>query len=145
MTDVKRYLKQIEYYDSSISTKQEERKRLFEKATSTTPTLKEVVVSGGGNQDKIGDASVMLADLDTEIRKEIACFVEARNSVTKTIDSVTNGRLNKILNKRYVEQKTWEKIACEMGISYQWVCKLHGVALQEVEKIMKESEKNCDS
>lgn len=145
MTDVKRYLKQIEYYDSSISTKQEERKRLFEKATSTTPTLKEVVVSGGGNQDKTGDAAVMLADLDTEICKEIARFVEARNSITKTIDSVTNGRLNRILNKRYVEQKTWEKIACEMGISYQWVCRLHGKALQEVEKIMKESEKNCDS
>jgi hypothetical protein len=32
--------------------------------------------------------------------------------------------------------KTWEQIACEMDISYQWVCKLHGRALQVIDKML---------
>lgn len=145
MTDVKIYLKQIGYYDSCLETKLEERKRLFEKATRITPTPKVVVVSGGGNQNKLEDAAVELADLEAEIAEEIAFYRDARNSVTKTIDKVTNERLHKVLCKRYVEQKTWEQIACDMDISYQWVCELHKKALRVVRKILKNEEENCDS
>jgi len=35
-----------------------------------------------------------------------------------------------ILRYRYINGYTWEMIAVEMHYSYQWVCELHGRALQ---------------
>ena len=138
----KRYLQQIKHCDSCINTKLEERQRLWDKMTKITPTLKQDVVSGGGSQDNMSDAMAKLIDLEAEINREIDCFVDARKAVTATIDKVEDARLHTVLNMRYVQLKTWEQIACYMGRSYQWVCKLHGTALQVVEKIIENSEEN---
>lgn len=145
MTDAKRYLQQIRLYDSHINTKIEELHHLKTMVTKITPTLKQDVVSGGGSQDKLSDAVAKIVDLEAEIDREIDRYAEARTAVTGTIDKVRDSRLHSVLSKRYVEHKTWEQIACDMGVSYQWVCKLHGIALQAVEKILKNSEKNCSS
>lgn len=142
MTDAKRYLQQIRLYDSHINAKLEELSHLKAMVTKITPTLKQDVVSGSGNQDKLSAAVAKIVDLEAEIDREVDRYVDARNAVTGTIDKVTDARLHKVLSKRYVEFKTWEQIACDMGKSYQWVCKLHGTALQVVEKILKNSEEN---
>lgn len=138
----KRYLQQLKHCDSCINTKLEERQRLWDKMTKITPTLKQDVVSGGGSQDNMSDAMAKLIDLEAEINREIDRLVDARTAVTATIDKVEDARLHTVLNMRYVQFKTWEQIACYMGRSYQWVCKLHGAALQAVEKIIKISEEN---
>lgn len=145
MTDAKRYLQQIRLYDSHINTKIEELHHLKTMVTKITPTLKQDVVSGGSSQDKLSDAVAKIVDLEAEIDREIDRYAEARTAVTGTIDKVRDSRLHSVLSKRYVEHKTWEQIACDMGVSYQWVCKLHGIALQAVEKILKKSEENCNS
>lgn len=142
MTDAKRYLQQIRLYDSCINAKLEERSRLKAMVTKITPTIKQDAVSGGGNQDKMAETVAKLIDLEAEIDRAVDRYVDARNAVVGTVDKVTDARLHKVLSKRYVEFKTWEQIACEMGKSYQWVCKLHGIALQAVEKILKNSEEN---
>lgn len=142
MTDVKQYLQQIRLYDFCINAKLEERSRLKAMVTKITPTIKQDAVSGGGNQDKMAETMAKLIDLEAEIDRAVDRYIDARNAVTGTIDKVTDARLHKVLSKRYVEFKTWEQIACEMGKSYQWVCKLHGIALQAVEKILKNSEEN---
>lgn len=142
MTDAKRYLQQIRLYDSCINAKLEERSRLKAMVTKITPTMKQDAVSGGGNQDKMAETMAKLIDLEAEINREVDRYANARNAVVGTVDKVTDARLHKVLSKRYVEFKTWEQIACEMGKSYQWVCKLHGIALQAVEKILKNSEEN---
>lgn len=142
MTDAKRYLQQIRLYDSCINAKLEERSRLKAMVTKITPTMKQDAVSGGGNQDKMAETVAKLIDLEAEIDRAVDRYANARNAVVGTVDKVTDARLHKVLSKRYVEFKTWEQIACEMGKSYQWVCKLHGIALQAVEKILKNSEEN---
>lgn len=141
----KRYLQRIKHCDSCINTKLEERQRLWDKMTKITPTLKQDVVSGGGSQDNMSDAMAKLIDLEAEINREIDFFIDARKAVTKTIDKVDDARLHTVLNMRYVQFKTWEQIACDMGCSYQWVCKLHGIALQAVEKIIKNPGENYNS
>lgn len=146
MTDAKRYLQQIRLCDSRINAKLEERDRLKEMLTKITPTLRDDAVSGGfGSQDKLSDAVAKIVDLEAEIDREIDFFIDARNAVTRTIDSVDDERLHRVLAGRYIQYKTWEQIACDMGVSYQWVCKLHGIALQAVEKILKNPEKICNS
>lgn len=141
MTDVKRYLQQIRLYDSHINTKLDELQHLKEMVTRITPTLKDDVVSGGGSQDKLADAVVKIVDLEAEIDREIDSCVDARNAITKTIDAVKDERMHKILSQRYVQGKTFEKIAADMNYTYRWVCIMHGRALQSVEKILK-SEKS---
>lgn len=142
---VKRYLQQIRRLDTKINRDIEELHRLKAMVTKITPTLKQDVVSGGGSQDKLSDAVEKIIDLEAEINREIDCFVDARKAVTATIDKVEDARLHKVLSMRYVQFKTWEQIACDMGVSYQWVCHLHGEALQDVEKILKNPEKICNS
>lgn len=145
MTDVKKYLSQIRLYDSRINARQAERDRLEAMMTKITPTLRDVPFSGNSGQDKFSDAMAKLIDLDAEINREIDSFVDARNSVVCTIDKVEDDNMHKVLSKRYIEFKTWEQIAFEIGKSYQWTWSIHGRALQAVEEILKKSEKNCSS
>lgn len=144
MTDVKKYLQQVRLYDSRINAKLAERDRLKAMLTKITPTLRNDAVSGGhGSQDKFSDGMAKLVDLEAEINREVDRFVNERNAVTATIDSVDDERLHRVLSGRYIQFKTWEQIACDMDVSYQWVCKLHGTALQAVEKILKNPEKSA--
>jgi DNA-directed RNA polymerase specialized sigma subunit len=139
----KRYLQQIRRLDTKINRDIEELHRLKAMVTKITPTLKPDVVScGGGTQDKLAEAMAKIIDLEAEFNREIDRLVDARTAVTATIDKVEDARLHTVLNMRYVQFKTWEQIACYMGRSYQWVCKLHGTALKVIEKIIKISEEN---
>ena len=145
MTDVKKYLSQIKRCDSRINAKLEESDRLKAMLTKITPTLRDVPSSGNSGQDKFSDAMAKLVDLDAEIDREIDSLVDARKSVVGTIDKVTDTKMHEVLCKRYIEFKTWEQIAFEIGKSYQWTWSIHGRALQVVEEILKKSEENCSS
>ena len=137
MTDVKRYLQQIKLYDSHINTKLEERDRLLEMATRITPTLKDVVVSGGGNHDKLADAAVKLADLEAEIDIDIDRYVNAKQEISSVLDEISDPDQLQVLHKRYVQYKTFEQIACDMNMTYRNVCYIHGKGLLAVSEILK--------
>lgn len=140
MTDVKRYLQQIKLYDSHINTKLEEHDRLLEMATRITPTLKDVVVSGGGNQDKLADAAVKLADLEAEIDADIDRYVNAKQEISGVLDGISDPDQLQVLHKRYVQYKTFEQIACDMNMTYRNVCYIHGKGLLAVREIMSNAE-----
>lgn len=142
MTDAKKYLQQIQFYDSRIKAKLAERDRLKEMLTKITPTLRDDAVSGGrGSQDKLSDAVAKLVDLEAEIDMAVDSFVDARKSVSKVIDKVADNKQFNILHRRYVLNETFEQIAADMGYTYRWICSMHGEALKTVEKILK-SEKS---
>lgn len=142
MTDAKKYLQQIQLYDSRINAKLAERDRQKDMLTKITPTLRKDAVSGGhGSQDKFSDGMAKLLDLEEEIDREIDCLVDAKKSVSKVIDKVANDKQFNILHRRYVLNETFEQIAADMGYTYRWICSMHGEALKTVEKILK-SEKS---
>lgn len=136
----KKYLQQIRLYDSHINTKLEDLHHLKEMVTKITPTLKDDVVSGGGNQDKLGDAIAKIVDLEAEIDRDIDHYVAAKQEISATLDKLTDPDQLQVLHMRYVQNKTWEQIACDMGFSYRWVCTIHGRALQQIEKILKNTQ-----
>lgn len=137
MTDSKKYLQQIRFYDSRITTKLEELQHLKEMILQITPTLTGDNISGGGNQDKLGDAVAKIIDLEAEINENINRYIAAKQEIGDVLDKLTDPEQFMVLHMRYVQYKTWEQIACEMGFSYRWVCTIHGRALQEIEKILK--------
>lgn len=130
--DAKAYLKQVKLYDVRINTKQEELERLKAFRLKITPTLKDDVVSGGCSYDKLADITAKILDLESQINKNIDSYVDKRNEVVAVLNRVKNEKQYQVLYKRYVLFKTWEQIACDIGYSYQGVCKLHGRALQTV-------------
>ena len=137
MIDSKKYLQQIRLYDSHIDTKLEDLHHLKEMVTKITPTLKDDVVSGGGNQDKLGDAIAKIVDLEAEIDRDIDRYVAAKQEISATLDKLTDPDQLQVLHKRYVQYMTWEQIACEMNMSYRNVCYIHGKGLQTVNQILK--------
>ena len=137
MNDAKAYLQQLKDLSDSIDDKQEEIDMLYARMTKITPTLKLVAVSGGGsNSDSIGNGVAKLECLRQEINDEIDRYIDLKREINSVIASVKSEKYRTLLRKRYVLFKTWEQIACEMDCSYQWVCKLHGRALQAVNKIL---------
>ena len=133
----KKYLQQIRLYDSHINTKLEDLHQLKEMVTKITPTLKDDVVSGGGNQDKLGDAIAKIVDLEEEVNRDIDSYVNAKQEISNTFEKISDPDQLQVLHKRYVQYKTWEQIACEMNMSYRNVCYIHGKGLQSVNQILK--------
>lgn len=130
-TNAKKYLQRIARCDSRINAMLAEVDGLYDMVTKITPTLKQDVVSGGGNQDKIGDAVAKIVDLKDEINREIDRFVDMKREAAAMLDKLENHLYYIILHRRYVQYETLEQIAADMHYTYRWVCILHGRALQE--------------
>lgn len=138
MSDVKEFLQQVKLCDAHINNKLEELAHLKDLTVRITATLKQDVVSGGGNHDKIGDAVAKIIDLENEINQAVDEFVDKKREVSKVIEQVTEAEYLTILYRHYFfPYESFEKIACDMGYAYRHVTRLHGYALQMVEKIMK--------
>lgn len=131
----KEYLMQVVRADRMIDNKLHEIEELRRMAISVTSVLKDDVVSGGGTGDKVGTIVSKIVDMEYELDREIDKLVDLKREVMSVIDQLEPTKCE-ILYKRYLQKKTWEKIAVETGFSYVWVCKLHGRALQDVERIL---------
>lgn len=137
MADAKRFLQQVKLYDSKINSLLEELDNLKAMVLKITTTLKQDVVSSGGNQDKIGDAIAKIVDLEAEINAAIEGFVNKKKAVNDVLDMVYDPDQYAVLYKRYILYKRWEQIACDMTMTYRNVLYIHGRALQTVDRIMK--------
>lgn len=138
MIDAKAYLQCVKLYDTSIESKLREIEHLKEMITKITATLKQDAAFGaGGNHDKIGDAIAKIVDLQNEINQAVDEYVDLKRKAEAAICQIQDADHAAILRKRYFEYKTWETIACEMNYTYQWVCKLHGRALQSLSGVLK--------
>lgn len=114
-----------------INRLQAEKQGWMEKATAVTPVLSDM--PKGGGTDKIQNAVCRIADIEQQINREIDRQIDLRDRIETAICAIPDGRLRDLMRYRYIDGLTWEKIAVEMEISYQWVCKLHGDALKEIE------------
>jgi hypothetical protein len=135
----KTYLNQIRKAEIKITDGLEELERLNALATKVTSAMDGEAVSGSKNPDKMADAVCKIIKLQEEINRDVDKYVDIKSEALELLSQIENPTHYKILHSRYVLYKTWEQIACEIGFTYQWVCQLHGVALQEFEKILKNS------
>lgn len=137
MGDAKAYLQQIKLHDARINRNLEELDNLRAMTTKITATWKDDVVSGTGNQDKLGAAVAKIVDLQTEIDKDIDAYIDMKRSVWDLLNRIENPDQLQILYKRYFKYEHWEQIACEMNMTYRNVCYIHGRALQAVSELLK--------
>ena len=133
--DTKQYLQQISRLDRMIQNKLAEISQLRELAMSVSAVKNEERVQTTPNFDKIGTAYCKIEEMEEKLDKLIDEFVDKRNLIISQIDKIENETYYEILFARYIEKKTFEKIADEMTYSWRQVIRLHGRALQEFEKM----------
>lgn len=139
MCDAKAYLRKIELLDAHINNKLNDLHALKNMVTKITATISPVAVTGSGNQDKLGDAVAKIVDLQDEINRKIDKLVDMKREISAVLEQVQDPDQVKVLHKRYFEYKPWERIACEMNMTFRNVCYIHGKALQAVEAVLEGS------
>lgn len=98
-------------------------------AEKVSPTLSGMPAGGGGPGRMIAAVEHINA-LEAELAEQIVERVSARREIGQAIGRVPDERLARLLRLRYIDGMTWEKIAVQMDMTYQWVCKLHGKSLE---------------
>lgn len=75
-----------------------------------------------------------MVDLENEILKMIEDETTLKHRIIAEIQILDNALYADILFRRYVECLSFERIACDMGYVYNYVCTVHGNALKAFEK-----------
>ena len=126
--------------DILISNKLEQKERIKALITRVTPTMHEETSGGSIDNHKLENGVEKLMRLEAEIDRYVDELVDREELARKIISSLENNRHKIVLEDRYLLRKTFEKIATELGCSYQNVCKIHGYALSKADKILKRME-----
>ena len=139
----KEYLSQIKVLDIKIKHKQEELEELRTKAISTTQVLSQDRVQTSVTGDKMARIVEACLELESEIAKMNIYLLQQREKIINQIHQLQDARYVELLYLRYVCYKRLEDIVCIMvkrngePYSYEHILALHGEALQNFSKILK--------
>ena len=138
----KEYLLQVRKLDANI-------KRLdleLTRARNELITLRSSWPDGqphgsGGKSDPVGEKASQLADTITQIETEQletrSHLWYVRSIIIEQIGRVTDPLLQEILYSHYVESKSFEQIAVDIGYSWRHTIRKHGEALQAMAAVLK--------
>jgi DNA-directed RNA polymerase specialized sigma subunit len=120
-----------------ISAKRERIEAWRALAESITVTLKEDgALSGGGyKQSLVENAVCNIVDLENEILVEIEELIGIERDIREAISAlVIDDRHKAVLEMRYLNGYSWRAIGARLYYGEDWVCRLHGAALQEMKR-----------
>ena len=126
-----RYLSRYRRLNQRIDRLLEEQTRWRERALKITPTLSQAP-GGGGSGSPIERPMDKVLEIDIEINREIDEMQIALKEIRETLNQLEDENLKLLMEYRYIDGMTWEQIAVKMHYGFQWVCKLHGRALNRL-------------
>lgn len=132
--DTKQYLGQISRLDRMIKNKMTELSQYRDLACGLSAVTNEERVLSSPDFDKMTGKVAKILEMEQKIDNLIDEYVDKKNLIVSQIDSIENETYYEILFARYIEKKTFEKIADEIGYSFRNTTRLHGKALFEFEK-----------
>lgn len=127
-----RYLSRYRRLNQRIDRLLEEQSRWREEAMRITPVLSPVP-GGGGSGSPIERPMDKVLEIDVEINREIDELQIVRQEIRAALNQLEDENLGLLMEYRYIDGLTWERIAEKMDYSRQWVFRLHGKALQKIE------------
>ena len=130
----KDYLSQVSRLNKMINNKLSEISQLRELSVSISAIGNDEKVQTSPNFDKIGTAVAKIDEMEDNLDKMIDEYLVKRERIIAQIDTMEEESVYQILFSRYIEKKTFEKIATEMKYSWRQIVRLHGKALQQFEK-----------
>lgn len=133
--EAKLYLKEIEKYEKVLKNKLEELQHLRELAVSFNYNSNSDVVQNSCDADKIGSTVGQIIDKENDLKSIIDEYISKRQERIAVIEELRDPVEYDIIHKRYVQLKSLDEIAIELGYSYVWICKKHNSALLNIQKI----------
>ena len=131
--NAKEYLRQAEELDATIETKLETvaaLRSLLEKSTGVLSGLPKSQGDGRSLENTIAK----IVDLEEEINRDIDELVDIKTEIRKMISTLKNPTAKNIMEKRYMQRKSWNQIVDELHKSRDWIFKVHRQTLDELEK-----------
>lgn len=132
--DTKQYLSQISRLDRMIKNKISEISQLRELSISISSVKNEEKVQTTPSFDKIGNTYCKIEEIEANLERLIDEYLTKKNLIIEQIDSLEDEMYYNILFGRYIEKKTFEKIATDINYSFRNTTRLHGKALVAFEK-----------
>ncbi len=145
----KEYLRQLKNLEIKIDQRRLERDRLIAEAMgNSSPRLTVDKVQTSISGDTMGEKLADAADIQREVEWLINKLIADRHRIIGEIHTLTDARYIQILYLHYVEGKKLEDVAEIMvktngkPYSYDHIASLHGMALQEFDRIILKSHGN---
>lgn len=91
-----------------------------------------------GERDKIGRILELIESQKKLTRNRICYYAELKINILEKIHSIPNVDHRLILQYRYLDFRTWEEIAIEMGYSYRHITRIHREALAGIHNQSRE-------
>lgn len=124
-----KYLKRYINLDREIERKLEEVARLRAKLTRGTEVYSTEPRGGGSIYGKTEEILAKIVDLEKEIDADVDRLIAVRDNIKSVIEVVEDDRERLLLQYRYLDGWTFEKIAVEMHYSWRQIHRLHSQAL----------------
>ena len=137
----KEYMEQARYLDMQINSKIEQIRNLNELATKATTVYSDMPHSPNRNTSRMEETVVNIIDLD----RDIDALVNLKREIMRVVNRIESAEYKTILEMRYLQFKKWEQIALLMSTDLRWVYRMHGRALNEVQKIINSPLKAIES
>ena len=131
--DVQAWLEHIRKLDELIRAKHAEYYQLLDMATRVTPSF-DGMPHGSGVSDKVGNIAVKLADLANETNRIWDYYIDQRNAAIAVLEKLPAAEYG-VLHREYVQGKTQEVIASEMGYSTVQIWRIKQNAMELLKKM----------
>lgn len=133
----KDYFKQAYHLNQRIDSKAEQIKVLNDLATKCTANLTGMPSGSNSSTSTMADTIAKIVDLQTELHGDIDQLINLRKKIIAMINRLGNADFQIVLERRYLCNEPFEKIAFAMGYSIENVFILHRKAL----KIINDNER----
>lgn len=129
----KEELRQYKYLKDKVQETLDEYERYKTRAEKMTSIISDMP-RGGKSSDKVADNAVAMADLSRQYEELWIRAEQGKFKIERKIYVVSEPHQT-LLRKRYLQDMNFEKIADEMGYTYNTITHMHGEALEEYKKI----------
>lgn len=134
----KEYLLQIKDRRERIRVLIEEIEQLRTDAESVSISLDGMPRNQSG-QSRFESLAIQLAEAESKLTAEMSDLWSQTMKAHALIGEIPSAQRQQILTKRYLKGQRWETIAYEMHMSWNHCFRVHGHALTDLEKILKDN------
>ena len=140
--DAKEYLTQIRKISMQINEKSEEIAKLKAQIEGGSISYeKDGTTSGHTDTERNAHMIMRLTELKDEINHQVDMLILAEQKAIALIDMVPDANQMTVLYERYIHLRSWEKISEKLNYSLHYSYRIHNLALDEFNRILKEDTK----
>lgn len=140
--DAKEYLTQIRKISMQINEKSEEIAQLKAQIEGGSISYeKDGTTSGHTDTERNAHMIMRLIELKDDINHQVDMLILAKQRAMALIDMVPDANQMTVLYERYIHLRSWEKISEKLNYSLHYIYRIHNLALDEFNRILKEDTK----